>query len=87
MSNQMDNSSYNVVNPSNSGIPSDFRNVFQNAMQNPSQFESMFKNSNPQAYDMAMQLRNSSNPRDAIIRMAQAKGINPAMLMQMLGIR
>lgn len=56
------------------------------ARQNPAAFEEQLRRTNPQAYQQALQIRNSGNPQYAIMQMLQARGINPNIL-QMLGLK
>ena len=59
----------------------DLIQVLKQARQNPKAFEEQFKKVNPQAYQQAMQLRNSiSNPQQAIMQIAQQRGVNPNIL-------
>jgi hypothetical protein len=70
-------------------VPNTSNNIYdviQRARQDPRAFEEHMKRTNPQAYQMAMQIRNSSNPQAMIMQMAQQKGINPNIL-QMLGLK
>lgn len=56
-------------------------NAYQYARQNPQAFEEQFKKSNPQAYQRALQIKNSfANPQEAILRLAQERGINPNII-------
>lgn len=59
--------------------------ILQMAQQNPQMFEDNVRRTNPQAYQMACQIRNSANPREAILRLAQQRGVNPNVL-KMFGI-
>jgi hypothetical protein len=59
------------------------QNMMQNAMQNPKAFEEQFKQSNPQAYQKALQIRNGFNPQQSVLQLAQSKGITPDMLRRM----
>jgi hypothetical protein len=59
--------------------------IIQRARQNPRAFEEQVRQMNPQAYQQAMQIRNSANPQALIMQMAKSRGINPGIL-QMLGI-
>lgn len=55
--------------------------VFSQAKQNPRAFEEHVRRTNPQAYQQALQLRNSiANPQQAVMQLAQQKGINPNIL-------
>lgn len=62
-----------------------FENIIQQAKSNPKGFEDYIKRTNPQAYQQAMQIRNSQNPKAIIMQMMQSKGINPNVL-NMLGL-
>lgn len=64
----------------------DLTQVVQQAKQNPQAFEEHIKRTNPAAYQMAMQIRNSANPQAMVMQMAQSRGINPNIL-AMLGIK
>lgn len=83
MSNLMDNASFNEIRQQ---PVSNLQQMLMQARQNPQAFEEQFKRANPQAYQQAMQLRNSGNTKAAVMQMLQAKGINPSIL-QMLGLR
>lgn len=59
----------------------DLIQVLKQARQNPKAFEEQFKKVNPQAYQQAVQLRNSiSNPQQAVMQIAQQRGVNPNIL-------
>ena len=62
-----------------------FENLVRQAKSNPKGFEDYIKRTNPQAYQQAIQIRNSQNPKAIIMQMMQAKGINPGVL-NMLGL-
>jgi hypothetical protein len=79
----MDNASFNEIRQQPAP---NLRQMVMQARQNPQAFEEQFKRANPQAYQQAMQLRNSGNTKAAVMQMLQAKGINPSIL-QMLGLR
>ena len=83
MPNLMDNASFNTIRQE---ARPDFQQMVMQARQNPKAFEEQFKRANPQAYQQAMQIRNSGNARSAVMQMLQTKGINPNIL-QMLGLR
>ena len=83
MPNLMDNASFNAIRQEQ--LPN-FQQIVMQARQNPQAFEEQFKRANPQAYQQAMQIRNSGNARSAVMQMLQSKGINPSIL-QMLGLR
>lgn len=59
--------------------------MIQRAQQNPVLFEEQMRQTNPQAYQQACQIRDSANPREAILRLAQSRGMNPNIL-KMFGI-
>lgn len=59
--------------------------MIQRAQQNPALFEEQMRQTNPQAYQQACQIRNSANPREAILQLAQSRGMNPNIL-KMFGI-
>jgi hypothetical protein len=65
--------------------PNDFMNAINRAQQNPQMFEEQFRRMNPQAYQRACEIRNSQNPRQAILQLAQERGVNPNVL-RMFGI-
>lgn len=55
--------------------------VFSQAKQNPKAFEEHIRRTNPQAYRQALQIRNSiANPQQAVMQLAQQKGINSNIL-------
>ena len=59
--------------------------VIQNARHNPIGFEEHIKTTNPRGYEMACRIRNSPNPRQAILQLAQERGMDPNIL-KMFGI-
>lgn len=67
------------------GIPCDLQNIIQQARQNPRAFEDFVRQTNPQAFQQAMALRNSGNPKAAILQMLQAKGL-PMNILSMFGL-
>lgn len=85
MPNLLDNAQFNSVPQQNTQVPADFQQMAQYAMQNPRAFEEQLRQTNPQAYQQAMQLRNNFNPRDALAYIARARGINPNVL-RMFGL-
>lgn len=85
MANCFDNTPFQTGSPQPSYNAQDFQQMFQQARQNPQAFEAMIRQTNPAAYQQAMQIRNSANPRALIMQMAQSKGLNSNML-RMLGI-
>lgn len=82
MPNLMDSTPYNGNMPNQQGI----ENLIQQIKQNPQAFEEQMRRTNPQAYQMALQIRNSPNPRSMIMQMMQSRGMNPNIL-NMLGLR
>lgn len=88
--NPMDNIPFQQVSNTNctfvQGIPCDLRQIITQARQNPGWLEHEVQRINPQGYQKALQIRNSGNPRQAILQMAQANGVHPSIL-QMLNIR
>lgn len=64
--------------------PSQGPNLFDianQARQNPKAFEENFKRNNPQAYQRALQIRNSvANPQEVVLQMAQQRGLNPNII-------
>jgi DNA-binding protein H-NS len=54
--------------------------LIQQARQNPQAFENYVKQTMPQAYQQALQIRNCQNPLAVITQMAQQRGINPNIL-------
>jgi hypothetical protein len=86
MPNSFDNLPFNDFRQTNTPqMPVDQRATLQQVLQNPKAFEENLRRTNPQAYQRAMQIRNSGNPRAAIIEMAKAQGLNPNIL-KMFGI-
>lgn len=83
MPNLMDNASFNAIRQEQRP---DFQQMVMQARQNPKAFEEQFKRANPQAYQQAMQIRDSGNARSAVMQMLQSKGINPNVL-RMLGLQ
>ena len=73
MNNLMDRVPFNTP-------PQNFEQIVQRIKQNPSAFEEQIKKTNPQAYQMALSIRNSQNPQAIIMQMIQQKGINPNIL-------
>lgn len=83
MPNLMDRAPFNGIRQES--MP-DFQQMVMQARQNPKAFEEQFKRANPQAYQQAMQIRDSGNARSAVMQMLQSKGINPNVL-RMLGLQ
>ncbi len=79
MPNLLDNATFNTA-PINASPVLNLQQAYAQARQNPAAFEEQFKRTNPQAYQLALQIRNSGNPQAAIMQMLQARGINPSML-------
>lgn len=84
MLNPMDSASYNNVMSPNA--PQNIEQLVQQIKQNPQAFEEYVRNNNPQAYQMALNIRNAQNPQAIIMQMLQTKGINPNIL-SMFGIK
>lgn len=82
MSNPMDKSPFANAQRQLEG---DLMTILQQARANPRAFEEHIRMSNPAAYQQACQIRNSGNPRNAILQLAQQRGINPNIL-RMFGI-
>lgn len=74
------NSVGNLPNWSN-----DLANLTMQARQNPQAFEDYVRQTNPAAYQQAMSLRSAPNFQQAVLQMAQSRGIPPNVL-RMLGI-
>lgn len=70
------------TNPNNQP---DFNSLVNWAKQNPQRFEDYVRQTNPQAYNRALQIRSSTNPQAIIMQMVQSGGINPNVL-RMLGL-
>ena len=66
--------------------PQNIEQLIQQIRQNPAAYEEQLKKTNPQAYQMALNIRNSQNPQAIIMQMIQQKGINPSIL-NMLGLK
>lgn len=66
-------------------LEGDLMSILQQAQQNPAAFEQQIRMNNPAGYERACQIRNSGNPRDAILQLAQQRGINPNIL-RMFGL-
>lgn len=77
------NSPFNSANftPAPYNVPiTSIDQLIMQAKQNPIAFEEHIKATNPSAYQQALQIRNSQNPRAIVMQMAQARGINPNIL-------
>ena len=77
MPNLMDNASYNIRPPMGNNYT--IIQQFNNIRQNPQAFEEQLRRTNPQAYQMAMQIRNAPNPKQLIVNMARQQGLDPSM--------
>lgn len=71
----MDRVPFNSVPQNNFNI----QQAYQQAMQNPQAFVNHMMQSNPQAYQRAMQIAQSQNPQAAVMQMLQQRGLNPSM--------
>lgn len=60
-------------------------NLVQMARQNPQGFAEFVRQTNPQAYQQAMQVRNMANPQAVVREMARSRGLAPNIL-QMFGL-
>lgn len=78
MNSPMDKANYNVVN---TPVQSNMVSMYRAAMQNPKAFEEQFRRSNPQAYEQAVALARSRNPKDIVMQILNQRGINPMMFM------
>lgn len=85
MSNLLDNVTFNRA-PNTADPMLNLKQAYAQARQNPVAFEEQLKRTNPQAYQQALQIRNSGNPQAVIMQMLQARGINPSIL-SMLGFK
>ena len=65
--------------------PDNFQQSLEWARQNPVAFEEHIRATNPQAYQQALQIRNSANPRAIVAQMARSRGLNPNIL-RMFGL-
>ena len=79
MASPMDNVNYNQVSNNNVINAQDMQSAYKNAMQNPKAFEEYVRRTNPKAYDMAVKLAQSRNPRDIVMQILNSRGINPSM--------
>jgi hypothetical protein len=70
----------------NPNIPCDLLNIIQQARQNPRWLEQQVQQVNPRGYQQALQIRQSANPMQAVMQMAQANNVHPSIL-QYLGLR
>lgn len=53
--------------------------AYKQAMQNPQAFINHMLQTNPQAYQRAMQIAQSQNPQATIMQMLQSRGLSPNM--------
>lgn len=83
MPNLMDSVPYNSSQPVNNTY--NIIQQFNNIRQNPQAFEENLKRTNPQAYQMAMQIKNSPNPKQIIVNLARQRGLDPSIF-HMLGL-
>lgn len=80
MNNPMDRFQFRQMNNIQPQNP-DISDIINRARQNPKAFEEHIRRTNPQAYQRAMQIRNSvANPQQVVMQMAQQRGINPNIL-------
>ena len=80
MNSPMDKFYFGQANNVQSQNP-DISDIINRARQNPRAFEEHIRKTNPQAYQRAIQIRNSvANPQQVIMQMAQQRGINPNIL-------
>lgn len=79
MANLMDSVPFNSA-PSCGANTCDVMQQLQQIRQNPRAFEEHLKKTNPQAYQQAMQIRNSANPQATVMQMAQQRGVHPSIL-------
>ena len=68
------------------GVPCDLKDIIQRARQNPQWLEQEVQRINPQGYQQALQIRNSGNPMQMIMQLAQANRVHPSIL-QYLGLK
>ena len=66
--------------------PQNMMQMYQQIKANPQAYIQQLNQTNPLAYQQALQIMNCQNPKAAIIQLAQQKGLNPGML-HMLGLR
>ena len=72
--------------PPNGGVTNEQMAQFISQLrQNPAQLENYLKQSNPQAFQRALEIRNAPNAREIVMQMARTSNINPAIL-HLLGI-
>lgn len=68
------------------GVPCDLKDIIQRAQQNPQWLEQEVQRINPQGYQMAMRIRQSANPMQMVMQLAQANRVHPSIL-NYLGLR
>lgn len=85
MANLMDNTPFvNMAQPAQFQ-GQNLTDIIQQARQNPQAFEAFVRQTNPQAYEQAMRLRNTANPRALVTEMARSQGLAPNIL-RMFGL-
>lgn len=86
MPNLMDNVQFTPSIPRNSApVNENIFDVIKRAREDPLGFEEMVKQTNPEGYKRALQIRNCANPKAMVLEMARAQGVNPNIL-SMLGL-
>lgn len=87
MPNLMDSVQFTPSIPHNNAPQNeDIFSMIERAKNDPRGFEEMVKKTNPQGYQLALQIRNSQNPRAMVIEMARAQNVNPNIY-RILGLR
>ena len=76
MNNPFNNVTFSPVSQNSSN---NFMQLLQQARQNPQAFNDYVRQTNPQAYQQAIQIAQSGNPQQVVIQMLQSRGLNPAM--------
>ena len=61
-------------------VPCDLKDIIQKAQQNPKWLEQEVQRVNPQGYQMAMWIRQSANPMQIAMQLAQANKVHPSIL-------
>ena len=88
MPNLMDSTSFmNATFVGNAGpmAGNNLGNILQMARQNPQGFADFVRQTNPQAYQQAMQIRNMANPQAIVRNLANSHGLAPNVL-RMFGL-
>lgn len=76
MNNPMDKFQFQTTN-FQPNVENNLFEVANRARQNPKAFEDYVRKNNPQAYQRAIQIRNSVvNPQQVVMQMAQQRGLN-----------